>query len=221
MGCPRKKRISEPYFSNIRRETRIPGMASMIAITPMPRSSSSAPGSPPPWNMREMKSRSRQPKGVREKSCQRSWTNCFILSGRYYEFVLGRHYDVDDFVCGLCDVFFFDEMQKDSFQGRFTDAFADFAGCAMSDDLAFPQHDQVRADFFHHFQNMRAIENGFAAGTQGLNKILDDERGGYVEAGERLVENEQIGIVHQSGDEQNALAHAFGIGAERDMAMRP
>jgi hypothetical protein len=78
IGFPRKKRISEPYFSNIRRETRTPGIASMIKITPMPRSSSSAPGSPPPWNIRAMKMRRRHPKGVREKFCQRFLMNRFM-----------------------------------------------------------------------------------------------------------------------------------------------
>src|ERR1700730_10516715 len=134
--------------------------------------------------MRAMKSRSRQPKGVRKKSCQRSWTNCFN--------VLGGYYDVHDLLGGFCDVFFFDEVQENSSQRRFADSLADFAGCAVSDNLAFPQHDQVRTDFFHHFQNMRAVENGFAAGAQGLNEILDDERGSDVEAGERLVEDEQV-----------------------------
>ncbi len=39
-------------FSNMRRETRTPGMAKKMSTTPMPSSKSSAPSSPPPWNMR-------------------------------------------------------------------------------------------------------------------------------------------------------------------------
>src|SRR6266849_6013621 len=49
---PRRKRMSEPNFSNMRRETRTPGMAKKMSTTPMPSSKSSAPSSPPPWNMR-------------------------------------------------------------------------------------------------------------------------------------------------------------------------
>ena len=41
--APRRRRISEPYFSNIRRETNRPGMASRITMTPTPMSNSSAP----------------------------------------------------------------------------------------------------------------------------------------------------------------------------------
>src|SRR6266481_7404150 len=112
-------------------------------------------------------------------------------------------------------------MQENSLQGRSADAFADFAGCTVGDDLSFSKDDQVGADFFHDFEDMRAVEDGFAAGAEGLNQILDDQGGSDVEAGERLVQDEQTGIVHESGDEKNALAHAFGIRAERDVAMRP
>ena len=66
---------------------------------------------------------------------------------------------------------------------------ADFAGLAMCDGVPFSQYDQVRADFFHDFENMRAIKNRFAARAQCLNKILDDERRSDVESGKRLIEN--------------------------------
>src|SRR6266851_3488803 len=112
-------------------------------------------------------------------------------------------------------------MQENSLQGRSADAFADFAGCTVGDDLSFSKDDQVGADFFHDFEDMRTVEDGFAAGAEGLNQIFNDEGGSDIESGERLVENQQIRIVHQSGDEKNALAHAFGIGAERDVAMGP
>ena len=89
--------------------------------------------------MRVMHRRSKQPKGVREKDCQRVCINCFI---RYLRLVVsllpsrGNDY-VDDFVGGLYDVFFFDEVQEHSFEGRCADTFADFAGGAVSDDLSF------------------------------------------------------------------------------------
>src|SRR6266478_3985241 len=195
----------------------MPGMASMITITPMPKSSSSAPGSSPPWNMRVMKRRRRQPKGVREKVRQWFLRYSFITSAPASS---GDNY-VDDFVCGLCDIFFLDELQEYSFQRRCSDAFADFTGGAVRYDLSFSENDQVGADFFHDFEDMRAIEDGFAAGAQGLNEIFDDESGSDVEAGKRLVQDEQIGIVHESGDEKDALAHALGIRSERNVAMRP
>src|ERR1700730_534803 len=132
----------------------------------------------------------------------------------------GNHHFYD-FVCYLRYVFFFDQVQEDSFEGGCADAFANFAGCAAGDDSSFSQDDQVRADFFHDFEDVRAEKNGFAAGAQRLHEILNDERGGDVETGKRLIQDEEIGIVHESSDEKNALTHALGVGTECDVAMRP
>src|SRR5260221_14420185 len=110
----------------------MPGMASMITSTPMLRCSSPAPGSPPAWNMRATKRRRRQPEGVREKACQRVWMGCFIS----WSAVCSRgDDDVDDFVRSLRDVFFFDSLQENSFQGRCANVAANFAGRPVRDDL--------------------------------------------------------------------------------------
>src|SRR5260370_15236795 len=81
---PRKNRIREPYFSNIRRETNRPGIASRMRITPTPRSSSPASASPPPRNMRPAKRRTRHPNGVWEKAFSRLSSHClaFAIKGR-------------------------------------------------------------------------------------------------------------------------------------------
>src|SRR5207253_605865 len=42
---------------------------------------------------------------------------------------------------------------------------------------------------------------------------------GYVEAGERFVQNEHIGIVHKRGDQKDTLAHPLGVRAQRNMPM--
>jgi hypothetical protein len=53
-----------------------------------------------------------------------------------------------------------------------------------------------------------------------LNQVLEDEGGGDVEAGKRLVEDEDIGIVHKRGNQKDALAHALGVGADGKMTVR-
>ena len=67
---------------------------------------------------------------------------------------------------------------------------------------------------------MRAIENGFSSRTERLDEVLENEHGGYVEAGERFVQDEHIGIVHKRGDQEDTLAHPFGIRTQRNMPMR-
>jgi len=56
-----------PYFSNIRREMKRPGIARTVRITPTPRLNSSEEESELPWNMRIKKRFRRQPNGVLQK----------------------------------------------------------------------------------------------------------------------------------------------------------
>src|SRR6266478_2262936 len=51
---------------------------------------------------------------------------------------------------------------------------------------------------------MRAIENGFSSRAECLDEVLEDEH---------------RGIVHKRGDQEDALAHPFGVGAQRNMPM--
>ena len=97
---------------------------------------------------------------------------------------------------------------------------ANFASGSLDYDLSIAENDQVGADFFHDLENMRAIEDRFPARTQGLDEVFDDEDGSNIEAGEGFIENEDVGIVHQRGDEQDALSHALGIRAQGDVAVR-
>ena len=63
---------------------------------------------------------------------------------------------------------------------------------------------------FGDFENMRGHDHG-AAGAHALaEQSLDVARRHGVEAGERLVEDDQPGIVHQRAGERDLLAHALG-----------
>jgi len=100
-----------------------------------------------------------------------------------------------NFIRHLHDVSFLDELQENSLQGGLADVFANLAGRSLGNHLAFPENNQVGTHFLDDLKNMRAIEDGFPSRTQGLNQILDDEDGSYVEAGQRLIENENLGPV--------------------------
>src|ERR1700685_4022098 len=127
---------------------------------------------------------------------------------------------IDDVAGDFCDVAVFDELEEGAFERRLTNAFEDSSCGAVSDDAAFSQNNQLRADSFDDFENVGTEEDGFALVAQGLNQCFEDERRGYVESGEWLVEDQDVGIVHDGGDEENALAHALGISADVDVAMR-
>ena len=73
----------------------------------------------------------------------------------------------------------------------------------------------------HDFEHVGAVEDHFAARGEGVEQAAQDHGGVDVEAAEGLVEDEQFGIVQQGGEEEDFLAHAFGIGGERRVAVVP
>src|SRR5437016_576579 len=75
---PARKRIKEPYFSNISKETSKPGMARRTRMTATPRSSSPASASAAPRKVRFKKSPTRQPNGDRQKALRRSSSHCLV-----------------------------------------------------------------------------------------------------------------------------------------------
>ena len=44
------------------------------------------------------------------------------------------------------------------------------------------------------------------------------QRAGDIETRKRFVQDEQLGIVHQGGDQHDTLAHAFGVGTDGHVA---
>ena len=65
---------------------------------------------------------------------------------------------------------------------------------------------------------MRAVEDHFATPTELLYQVAKYQSGRDIKARQRLVENEHVWIVKKRGSDQNALPHAFRIGADSDMA---
>ena len=113
----------------------------------------------------------------------------------------------------LIGVHFVDQVQECVLQ-RLAENLADVRDRILRDHDSFAQDQHVGANFFDDLQHVRTIEDEFALLAERLHQILEDQRRGYVEAGERLVENEDLRIVHDRGDEQNALAHSLGIGSD-------
>src|SRR5580692_1298451 len=131
-----------------------------------------------------------------------------------------RNHQIDNVVRNLSDVSIFHQMKENIFERSLADALAHLFGGTAGNNLAFSEYEQPRTDFLHDFEDMRAIENRLAFGAERLNEVFENERGGHIESGERLVENQYIRIVHQGGNEQYALAHALRVGTQRNVAMR-
>ena len=73
------------------------------------------------------------------------------------------------------------------------------------------QNHYPRRHAFHCFEFMRTEEDRLAARRQFLNQTPQDQARPHIEARERLVEQDQFGIVQESRRQQHLLPHALRI----------
>ena len=75
------------------------------------------------------------------------------------------------------------------------------------------------AHVLHVFQAMAAHDDRLAQRAQIADEVLHPARAQRIEAGGRLVEDDQIGIVDERLGQADALTHALGILAEGAFAI--
>ena len=92
-------------------------------------------------------------------------------------------------------------------------------GRAVGDQVAAIENQDARAHPLDHVEDVRAVEDRPALGGERGQQTLGQRGGIGVEAGQRLVEDDQQGIVQQGGSDQHFLPHAFGVGAEPLIAL--
>src|SRR5215475_2609806 len=64
---------------------------------------------------------------------------------------------------------------------------------------------------------MGNIEDDFASRSELRNQVLQQQRGGNIEARQRLIENQNVRIVQERRRNQDALFHAFRIRSQRSV----
>src|ERR1035438_1299710 len=81
----------------------------------------------------------------------------------------------------------------------------------VGNEFAAMENNNARADAFDGVEFVRAKEHHLAAHSEFLDEAAQNQCGGYVESRERLVEENQVGIVQEGGNEQDFLAHALRV----------
>jgi hypothetical protein len=92
-------------------------------------------------------------------------------------------------------------------------------GGAIGDQRAFVDDEDAVADALDDIEHVGAVEDGFAVGGQGGEQVFDEDGGIDIEAGEGLIEEDDVRVVEQGGGDQDFLPHAFGIGIEAGHAV--
>src|SRR6185436_6689720 len=179
-----------------------PGSASMATIcTTLARSSASA----------DNESLSKN----REKKCRARVRNCELIC------VLPALTD------RLCDVlrhrfhvFVLDELREYLFKGRKVHQVAKPVDAVLGFDFAFVNNDDFRADPLDHLQDVGDVQDDLSARSEFRNQMFEQQRGGDIEAGQRLVKNQDVRIVKQRRGNQNSLLHALRVRRQRRMPMQ-
>src|SRR6266498_184777 len=108
-------------------------------------------------------------------------------------------------------------MHERMLQRRVLDVILNGFRLVIGDDISLSQNQKVRAHLFHNLKYVRTIENRSAFVPQRLDQILQDKRGCHIETGEGLIKYQYLRVVHEGGNEQNALTHSLRVGAHRAM----
>lgn len=86
------------------------------------------------------------------------------------------------------------ELGEDLLEGGEGHEAAEAGDGVVGDDAAAVQDDDVRAEALDDLELVRVEEDDLAAAGELLNEAAEDERGADVEAGEGLVEQDELGL---------------------------
>ena len=113
------------------------------------------------------------------------------------------------------------QLCEDAFERRLAHEFAKALDGVVGHHFAAAQDQDGGTDLFDHLEHVGTVQDDFAAAGKRAQQSAQHERGGDVQAGEGLVEDEDFGIVQQRGGEENLLAHALGVRREGRVAVVP
>jgi hypothetical protein len=106
------------------------------------------------------------------------------------------HY-VDQVAGDLFGVGLLDELGEDAFERGQGHQLGEVMRRGIGDDLAAGEDDDAVADALDGFEHVRDVEDGFAFAREQDEEVFEEARGDCVQAGERLVEDDQLGVMQQ------------------------
>ena len=86
---------------------------------------------------------------------------------------------------------------------------AQLAHRSVGRDAPILQNQDVSRDLLDDLEHVRTVEHHPAFSGQRTNQAPQHQRRGDIESGVRLVQHEDLRIVHQCGGNQDFLPHAF------------
>jgi len=133
---------------------------------------------------------------------------------------LGRAYNFNDLIRDARRINLRNKLREGILQRGLIQLLENFASQAVGDHFARLQNQQVSAQLLDYFEDVRTIKDEFALPRETAHQPPEYEGGGDVEAGQRLVENNDARVMQQPRDQQYFLPHSFRVGRQGGMALR-
>jgi hypothetical protein len=111
-------------------------------------------------------------------------------------------------------VLLLDQLREDAFKIGQAHEAGELRGTGVSENFSLGDDDDAIADLLDDFEDMRDVKDGLAFRGEQFEEVFEETRGDDVEAGERLVKDQQPGIVEEGRGDEHALTHSFGIGGD-------
>src|SRR5258705_10383213 len=119
---------------------------------------------------------------------------------------------VDNVTRDLVHVDFLNQLHERALQGGVFDVTPNGLCCVTGEHYPLAQDQEVGAYLFHHFQHVRTIENGLPSLPQCLDQVFENQGSCHIEAGKWFIEDQYLWVVHECGNEQDALPHPLRVG---------
>jgi hypothetical protein len=123
-------------------------------------------------------------------------------------------HDVNNGLSAATGILLLNELREDALKVGQAHETGKIAGGCVGEKFALGDDDDTAANLFHHFEDVRDVKDGFALGGEHFEKIFEEAGGDDIETGERLIENEELGVVNERSGDEDALAHSLGVGRD-------
>src|SRR5262245_48764516 len=167
---------------------------------------SSAPG--------EMESLSKnRPKKCRTRTSNRAGAFTLVSSSPQAD-------GVNDIFRNCFHVFVLDELRENFLERGQMHQLAKPADAVLGFDLALVNDDHLLANPFDHFEHMRDVKDDLSTRREFGDEPSEQQRRRNVETRQRLIENQNLGIMQERRGDENPLLHSLRIRSQRRMPVR-
>src|SRR5690348_9254797 len=202
------RRLELKYLSSSSSDANAPGAASRPRSPPAPSSNSIEPVSSPARTRRARKWITSLANGCWSRRSRQAAMRLAVRRAN------GSH----DFFGNAVDIPLLRQLHETGLEPRSVELGAHLLHRAGRHHRALFQQHEMGAQEIDLLEDWRRKKDRSLIRRQARDDAAQDHCAGNIQAGEWLVEHQQLGIVEERGNQHDALAHSFGIRVDGKIA---